>query len=143
VFLYSLLQNGIFLHSHQDSFLYFHFSRIRHPLFLSFIPTAGPTFLSPSWLLPPPPPRAPRPLPRLLCSLGRRTSPPPVTGILPGSGGGAPALSPTPPRHLVPAVGSSSTEARSPLQAVAQITRASLLPHSQRLQLGEAGPSSP
>jgi hypothetical protein len=34
----------------------------------------------------------------LLCSLGRRTSPPPAAGVLPGSSGGAPTLS-LPPRR--------------------------------------------
>jgi hypothetical protein len=164
---------GIFLHSHQDSFLYFHFSRIHHPLFLSFIPTVGPTFPSPSWLLPPPhripshlptthalrrlrrhspTPSLPRCRVELPCfppscavstSPARTRSPsssaPSAAGpphprrrasslaaveVLPHSLS-HPAAPPHPRRRLL------SDGSAEPLQAVAQITRAGLLPHSR------------
>jgi hypothetical protein len=65
VVLQNLLQNGIYHHTHSDSLLYIPFSRIYHPLYPYFIPTAlrrdPPVSLTPHLSphhLPPPPPRS-------------------------------------------------------------------------------------
>jgi hypothetical protein len=69
VLLHILLQNRIFLPRHRDPLLHIHFSCIRLPLFLSFIPTtrSHSNFLSPPHQLPPP--HADTPTPALSSAL--------------------------------------------------------------------------